>query len=477
MIPFLGLHLLESTVFALVVGFLALCSRKRSAAARHAMWFIASAKFALPAALFSLTGAYVHNLFPSPHALIVISQNLTKFLPAEDFPARAAEAHGGLWILIGMVWLGGAAFFLTIWIRRLLASLKLSTEVLDSEKQSLLRMQHRIGYPGTIRLRSSEAKMEPVLAGIWGPTIVIPQGLSKLLTPAELDTVMLHEIAHAKRWDNLSAAFVHILVCLFWFHPLLWWMERRMNAELELACDELVIRSGAPPEAYVTGILKICKHGYSGAVTGISGFTGSHLRERMERIMSYTFRSPVPHVPRFPMAVLIAAITILPFTIAFFRLSSAQGETRQAAAPSSEQAASRPAQNCVFASKEYPEGSVIQVANGPEQMCARVLSHDLTDPNHPKLVPEWIRTDQATRERSSKVLHLPEPPAPAPVTTLFSCKPKSSISGSNCSCEGADLGFGPGATVDSAKGGLTCEKGNWRSTKPAELGQASNSPR
>jgi beta-lactamase regulating signal transducer with metallopeptidase domain len=462
MTHFLGWYLLESTLFAIAVGFLVLYSRKRSAAARHTMLLIAAAKFLVPAALFSVIGAYLHSRFPSPHSLLSISQNLSKLLPSESAPARAVEAPTGFWMVFGLVWLGGSLLALAMWIRRLLASFESSPQVLDSDKESLLRMQQRIGYHRAIGLRSSDAQMEPVLAGIWRPTIIFPKALSKSLSQAELDAVVLHELAHAKRWDNLSGAFVHALVCVFWFHPLLWWMERRLIAERELACDELVVRSGIPPEIYAAGIWKVCGLRFSVAVAGISGVTSSHLQERLEEMMSYTLRRPVPHVPKLLMAVLIAAITIVPFTVGFLKIPGAYGQAKQTAAqPGPDN--SRSPMTCVSADKEYPEGAVIQVGNGPEQMCASRVIFDPADPNHSKRIPEWIRTNKAIRERSNSVVHLPEAPP-------YTCKPKSTASGRNCSCEGAELGFSPGATVNSANGSLTCEKGNWRPTKPGELG-------
>jgi bla regulator protein blaR1 len=470
MIHFLGSHLLESTIFALVVSFLALSSRKHNAASRHTMWLIAAAKFAVPAALFSVTGAHVHALFPSLHSLTIISGNVLKILPSENAPTPSTEAHRIFWILLGAVWAGGTILFLTIWFRRLFAAFEASPEVVDSQEESVWRMQQRIGYHRTTSIRSSHAQTEPVLAGIWRPTIIFPKALSKSLSQAELDALVLHELAHAKRWDNLSGAFVHALVCLFWFHPLLWWMERRLIADREIACDELVVGSGIPPEVYAAGILRVCELRFSGAVAGVSGVASSHLQERMEKIMSYTLCSPVPGVPKLFMAVLIATVTVFPLTIGFLKLANAHPQANQAATPASGRGSSRSDLSCVSASKEYPEGTVIQIGDGPEQMCASVVILDPANPNHPKRIPEWIRTNKAIRERSSNVVHILEQPAPP----IYTCKPKSSTSGRDCSCEGAELGFSPGAIVNSANGKLTCDKGDWRPTTPKELGHATS---
>jgi beta-lactamase regulating signal transducer with metallopeptidase domain len=457
MISFMKLHLLESTAFAIVACLLALCLRRSSAATKYTVWLIGVAKFALPAALFSAFGAYVQNLFPSPRPLIVISASLSRLLPAQSAPASAGEALARFSLLLGLIWFCGAVVMLAVWFRRIPRSFEAPSKALDSEKESLSRMQQRLGYLRTVRLQSSESKTEPVLSGIWRPTITVPHGLSEKLTTTELDAVMLHELAHAERWDNLTGAFVHTLVCLFWFHPLLWWIERRLIAEREFACDELVIRYGAPPEDYVAGILKVCRFHLAGAVAGISGVTSSNLKKRMEGIMSYSLGKPVPYAPKFLLGILIGAMTIAPLTLGFMKLSSAYGQAKPEDKAFSGRVNDRSPVSCTFASIEYPEGTVIQVGEGSEQMCAAVLFK----PDQLKHLPAWIRTSRTIRERSANVLHLPEPPP-------FTCKPKPSSSPKLCSCEGGE--FSPGSIVDSAKGILSCDKDGWRPATRKELG-------
>src|SRR5207245_1834522 len=274
---------------------------------------------------------------------------LLKLLPGQGALAPAAEAITGFWLPLSFVWLCGAVLMLAMWFKRLPTSFEASSKVLDSEKESLSRMQWRLGYRRTVRLQSSESKRELVLSGVWRPTITIPRGLSTKLTPAELDSVMLHELAHAKRWDNLTGAFVHTLVCLFWFHPLLWWIERRLIAERESACDEMVVRHGAPPEDYVAGILKVCRFHLAGAVAGTSGVTSSSLKKRMEEIMSYSIRKPIPYAPKLLLGVLIATVTIAPLTLGFVKLSSVYGQAKPEDKQSSGQVNDRAPVSCSFA--------------------------------------------------------------------------------------------------------------------------------
>ena len=102
---------------------------------------------------------------------------------------------------------------------------------------------------------SSPWTFEPGVVGIWRPVLLLPEGLADRLTPAQLNAVIAHERCHVGRHDNLAAA-VHMLVeAIFWFHPLVWWIERRMIDERERACDEAVLRAGNDPDEYAEGIL------------------------------------------------------------------------------------------------------------------------------------------------------------------------------------------------------------------------------
>jgi hypothetical protein len=102
---------------------------------------------------------------------------------------------------------------------------------------------------------------------------------------------------------------------------------------------------------------------------------------------------------------LIAAMTVVPVTIGFLWARAANGQTANPANQTSKQIAGGRTMSCVFASVEYPEGTVIQEEGGPEQLCARVLSPATTD-KAVQYAPQWIHTSKAIRERSKKIVHL-----------------------------------------------------------------------
>jgi thiol-disulfide isomerase/thioredoxin len=201
---------------------------------------------------------------------------------------------------------------LGIWVFRLRTSHRHLALPTTQEQEAMLRARDLLRIRMSVQLRSSETAAEPALRGIWRPTVTIPRGLSEKLTPSEFEAVLLHELAHARRLDNLTGVLVHALVCVFWFHPLLWFIERRLRVERERACDELVIAAGMAPRIYAAGILKVCKFHLFEAAAGVSAMTGSDLGRRLELIHESRFSARLLYVPRLLVAGLAIFMTAVP---------------------------------------------------------------------------------------------------------------------------------------------------------------------
>lgn len=217
MIFALAQHLLESTCFAGVALLIATCLRDRSAAARHGILLAAVAKFAVPLQSLLAFGGSLRGLLPSP--LIAFP---TSFVTRSSFYPAALADPGSTDLLTGIaasVWVGSTLLFLTLWLRKLGAPIEAQLSNSAKDLSSLERMRTRIQLSRRLNLRTSPSEIEPQLCGLFQATIVLPEDLSLRLTAPEFEAVLLHELAHAKRWDNLTRACVHALVCVFWFYP------------------------------------------------------------------------------------------------------------------------------------------------------------------------------------------------------------------------------------------------------------------
>ena len=120
----------------------------------------------------------------------------------------------------------------------------------------------------------------PVVSGILNPHISLPMGIDRLLNRRELNAVLLHEVAHARRRDNLIRLLYEVVLCALWFHPLVWLAGARMALYRELSCDESVIQR-AQGQALVSALAKLA---VPDKALLLKATASSHLSHRLARL-------------------------------------------------------------------------------------------------------------------------------------------------------------------------------------------------
>jgi uncharacterized protein (TIGR03435 family) len=187
------------------------------------------------------------------------------------------------------IWAIGSTALLVTWIRRwrrVVTIVRRATPITEGPVvEALSRVE--AGLESRVHVVSSDTQMEPGVFGVRAPVLVWPRGIDERLTEAQIDAIVLHEIAHVRRRDNLTSALHMIVQAIFWFHPLTWWVGARLIDERERACDEEVIRAGSEPHVYAESILKTCQYFIESPVACVAGVTGSDLKARIEQIMKH----------------------------------------------------------------------------------------------------------------------------------------------------------------------------------------------
>jgi beta-lactamase regulating signal transducer with metallopeptidase domain len=128
----------------------------------------------------------------------------------------------------------------------------------DAALLELDRARDQLALGLNVRLLRSSRISVPVLWGVTRPVLLLPPDV--VTWPAErLRVVLLHELAHLKRFDGISLILTRIAVSLFWFHPFAWSLERAGRSECERACDDLVLAGGTKPSEYADHLLAIAR--------------------------------------------------------------------------------------------------------------------------------------------------------------------------------------------------------------------------
>ncbi|HYG79041.1 MAG TPA: M56 family metallopeptidase [Pyrinomonadaceae bacterium] len=337
--PLLANHLWQATLFSLFVLIVCAPLTRAPARVRYSLWLVTLLKFVVPGAALALLvrQAGIDGLFSpaagSPAAGLALSPFLSpvasppvvvaaakELAPSGETSAAAyvaaAQDQGHWYGVLTLVWLIGCAILFGSWLRqrRLLSAAVRAGRVVrcGREFDTLQRVCSWLGLRRKVTLVVSPEIAEP---GVWRtlrPVAVLPEGISERLSDDELETVMMHEMVHVERWDNLVGFVQRTVCCLLWFHPLVWLLDRRLLAEREQSCDDTVIRLSGDSKVYVSGITKVCRHSMGWELkSGLSSATGSDLKKRIKRITAADIRRIPSVLHRALLAAVVAVLFVL----------------------------------------------------------------------------------------------------------------------------------------------------------------------
>jgi hypothetical protein len=128
----------------------------------------------------------------------------------------------------------------------------------------------------------------PLTVGVLTPKVLLPPSW-RLWPDEKLRAVLAHEVAHVQRHDPLVALLAHLNRCLFWFHPLAWWLERKLATTAEHACDDAAIRTVGEGRRYAAVLLDMAeavrRRGSRFSWQGIGVRGTGFLGERIDRVL------------------------------------------------------------------------------------------------------------------------------------------------------------------------------------------------
>jgi beta-lactamase regulating signal transducer with metallopeptidase domain len=211
--------------------------RGASATTKYWIWVVTAFNFVVPA------GAVIDKL-SAPHLAWATP------LGAIGGPIWDLTA-GRVAVVVAVIWMAGAFAMLTRLISRM------RRERCGAQAPAGLPDNVTSGFVADgIPVSFGDRHPGPAVRGVLYPQILLPVGIDRLLNQREFNAVLLHELAHARRRDNLIRLIYEVSLCVFWFHPFIWLAGARMALYRELSCDESVIRR-AHGQALVSALAKL----------------------------------------------------------------------------------------------------------------------------------------------------------------------------------------------------------------------------
>ena len=287
-------HLLEIGVYALVLfgavlAFRRVFHNKTRPALRFGLWLLLLLRLTVPFTVNSAihlivlpasqpteavavrTEASAQPIRPAtvtnPAAMPTGAPDAAK-APTEEAQAERAPAAGlgvSQWLVI--LWTVGAAAFLVrrAWMRCLLAArVRTSARVPDPETQrEFRRLCHEMRIRRPVRLLEMEDITSPALTIGLRPTVLLPSFLAGADRAQARRFALLHELTHLKRGDDLILLWYGVLRCLWWFHLVVYLMEKPFRMDMESACDARAVRGMSRQEklAYAALLLELSGEG------------------------------------------------------------------------------------------------------------------------------------------------------------------------------------------------------------------------
>jgi hypothetical protein len=108
-----------------------------------------------------------------------------------------------------------------------------------------------------ITIASSESLRVPAAIGFLNRTIVLPAWTLRELPADDLNVILLHEFAHLQRGDDWTNLIQKIVRAIFFFHPAVWWIEKQLSMEREMACDDAVLAETSNPHGYASCLVSL----------------------------------------------------------------------------------------------------------------------------------------------------------------------------------------------------------------------------
>ena len=273
---------------------------------------------------------------PSRSPAVLAPSGITQPSSIAQIAALAAKLEPAFPCLVG-TWILGV-LSLSLWhLGGWIAAQRLKslgTHPADAAAHKLLaRLMRRMNLRRPVRLMQSVLVETPLVLGWLRPVILVPASVLSGLSPAQLEAILAHELAHIRRHDYLVNLLQIVIETLLFYHPAIWWLSRQVRREREHCCDDLAVQVCGDRLTYATALAAIEEVRQPDATLAMAA-GGGVLLSRIRRLLATSSRPPLRQSRSLVAACLAMSLVLMPLILNRTSLhAAAQGNTTQPSKP------------------------------------------------------------------------------------------------------------------------------------------------
>jgi beta-lactamase regulating signal transducer with metallopeptidase domain len=236
------------------------------------------------------------------------SQSSEGFSWRFSIPSKVSSALVAGWLLLSSIRIGVLAAQLVV-LRRIKRSAQPASEALaEPFAEAVTNM--RISRRPTLLI--SDRAVAPMVVGYLKPAMLLPKFIADRCSGIQLEPLFRHELAHLARRDDWTNLLQQIIAAVFFFHPGILFVSRRMTAEREIACDDHALAIGRAPREYALFLTEFASQMKSRdfAAAPAAWSSNSQLKERIGMILNGK-RNASPRVSRVGVSAMAATAATL----------------------------------------------------------------------------------------------------------------------------------------------------------------------
>ncbi len=303
----LSLSVSGALLLLLILGLKPLYKNKFSKRWQYYIWIVVALRFLLPftpdnaivGSLFEKfdTAAITNEIPASPNVPVPAGTGNNKAEPIQtnrEITTAAMREPFNKYVCLFFIW---SALALVLFVRKVtvyqgfIQYIKAGNkEVSDIKILNLLSdCEEKLNIKTRVELSCNPLIASPMLIGFFRPRIILPVGE---LEDKELSYIFVHELIHYKQRDMFYKWLIQIVVCVHWFNPFVYLLEKEVNKSCELSCDEKVISvlDDTARREYGDTLISFLKSNnlYKSSLASVTLTEGAEqLKERLGAIMNF----------------------------------------------------------------------------------------------------------------------------------------------------------------------------------------------